>query len=114
MIITSVKADGFRNLKSISFIPDEKYNIIAGKNAQGKTNLLEAMWIMTGCKSFRGSKEKDYISLEENKMLCEICIRDSRRVQKISYELRKGASSSKNLSLNGVKIKGTSGLFDVF
>lgn len=114
MIITSVKADGFRNLKSINFIPDERYNIISGKNAQGKTNLLEAMWIMTGCKSFRGSKEKDYISLEKNKMLCEICIQDSRRVQKISYELIKGASSSKNLSLNGVKIKGTSGLFDVF
>lgn len=113
MIITSVKADGFRNLKAIDFVPDEKYNIIVGKNAQGKTNLLEAMWIMTGCKSFRGSKEKDYIALDKNKMLCEICVRDSRRIQKISYELKKGTASVKNLSLNGVKIKGTSGLFDV-
>lgn len=114
MIITSVKTDGFKNLKSISFVPDEKYNIIAGRNAQGKTNLLEAMWILTGCKSFRGSKEKDYIALDRDKMFSEICIKDSRRIQKISYELRKGSSSVKNLCLNGVKIKGTSGLFDVF
>lgn len=114
MIVTSFRTDGFRNLKSIDFVPDEKYNIIVGKNAQGKTNLLEAMWILTGCRSFRGSKEKDYIALDSNKMFCEICIRDSRRIQKISYELKKGTSSVKNLTLNGVKIKGTSGFFDVF
>lgn len=114
MIITSFNTDGFRNLKSINFIPDEKYNIIIGRNAQGKTNLLEAMWILTGCRSFRGAKEKDYISTEQNKMISEITIKDSRRTQKISYELKKGTAAVKSLMLNGVKIKGTSGLFDVF
>ena len=71
MIITHAEIDGFKNLKGISFDPDPKYNIITGRNAQGKTNLLEAMWIMSGCKSFRGSKEKDYISLDGNKMSAE-------------------------------------------
>lgn len=114
MIITSAKIEGFKNLKSVCLLPDERYNIITGKNAQGKTNLLEAMWILTGCKSFRGSKEKDYIGIDVNKMTSEICIRDSRRTQKISYELRKSGSLVKNLHLNEVKLKGTSGLFDVF
>lgn len=114
MIITSFRTEGFRNLRSVNFMPDEKYNIIVGKNAQGKTNLLEAMWILTGCKSFRGSKEKDYIALDGNRMFSEICIKDSQREQKISFELKKGTASVKNLLLNGVKIKGTSGLFDVF
>jgi len=114
VIVTSFRTDGFRNLKSIEFSPDEKYNIIVGRNAQGKTNLLEAMWILTGCRSFRGSKEKDYIGIENDRMTSEIYIRDSRRTQKISYELKRGTASVKNLTLNGVKIKGTSGLFDVF
>lgn len=114
MIITSVKIEGFKNLQSIDFVPDEKYNIITGKNAQGKTNLLEAMWILTGCKSFRGSKEKDYISLDGMKMRSEISVTDSQRTQKIAYELKKGSVALKNLYLNGVKMKGTSSLFDVF
>lgn len=114
MIITSVKVEGFKNLKSIEFAPDEKYNIIIGKNAQGKTNLLEAMWILTGCKSFRGSKEKDYININKVKMCSEISIRDSLRPQKISYELKKSPVTAKSLYLNGVKMRGTSSLFDVF
>ena len=56
MIITYAEIDGFKNLSGVSFAPDPKYNIILGPNAQGKTNLLEAMWILSGCKSFRGSK----------------------------------------------------------
>ncbi|HOR22665.1 MAG TPA: AAA family ATPase, partial [Ruminococcus sp.] len=56
MIITFAEIDGFKNLSGISFQPDVKYNIIVGPNAQGKTNLLEALWILSGCRSFRGSK----------------------------------------------------------
>lgn len=114
MIVTYAEIDGFKNLRRISFAPDEKYNIIVGQNAQGKTNLLEAMWILSGCRSFRGSKEKDYICLSGNKMSSEIKIRDSVREQKISFEMTKSASSPKQLHINGVKQKGTKALFDVF
>ena len=86
MIVTYAEIDGFRNLSGISFEPDPKYNIISGQNAQGKTNLLEAIWIMSGCKSFRSSKEKDYINLYGNKMTSEIKVRDSIREQKIKIE----------------------------
>ena len=48
MIITCAEIDGFKNLSGIYFEPDPKYNIIVGPNAQGKTNLLEAMWILSG------------------------------------------------------------------
>ena len=77
MIVTYAEIDGFKNLSGVSFIPDPKYNIIVGANAQGKTNLLEAMWILSGCKSFRGSKEKDYISLDGQKMSSAVKIRFS-------------------------------------
>ena len=114
MIITFAQIDGFKNLEKISFAPHEKYNIIVGKNAQGKTNLLEAMWILSGCRSFRGSKEKDYISLKGSRMSSSIKILDSVREQKISFEMEKSSASPKFLSINGVKQKGTKSLFDVF
>ena len=114
MIVTYAEIDGFKNLKKILFKPDEKYNIIVGKNAQGKTNLLEAMWILSGCRSFRGSKERDYICLDGNKMSSKIKVKDNVREQIISFEMTKSASVPKNLSINGVKQKGSKALFDVF
>ena len=114
MIVTYAEIDGFKNLSGVSFAPDPKYNIIVGANAQGKTNLLEAMWILSGCKSFRGSKEKDYISLDGQKMSSAVKIRDSVREQKISFEMAKGVNSQKIIHLNGVKQRGTKALFDVF
>jgi DNA replication and repair protein RecF len=114
VIITCADIDGFKNLKGIFFEPDPKYNIIVGPNAQGKTNLLEAMWILSGCRSFRGSKEKDYICLDGERMGSKIKLLDSIREQKISFEMTKSASNPKNIHLNGVKQKGTRALFDVF
>lgn len=112
MLITFAEINGFKNLSGISFVPDKKYNIIVGANAQGKTNLLEAMWILSGCKSFRGSKEKDYITLDGNSMSAKIKILDSVREQKIEFDMLRNAN--KVITLNGVKQKGTRSLFDVF
>ncbi|MBP3761067.1 MAG: DNA replication and repair protein RecF [Ruminococcus sp.] len=114
MIITYAEIDGFKNLKGISFAPDPKYNIITGRNAQGKTNLLEAMWIMSGCKSFRGSKEKDYISLDTGRMSAQLRILDSAREQKIQFSMNRNGNCPKSISLNGVKQKGSKSLFDTF
>lgn len=114
MIVTYADIDGFKNLSGISFAPDPKYNIIVGPNAQGKTNLLEAMWILSGCRSFRGSREKDYVCLSGDRMSSKIKILDSVREQKIEFEMGRGANSAKNITLNGVKQKGTRSLFDVF
>lgn len=114
MIVTYADIDGFKNLSGISFAPNEKYNIIVGSNAQGKTNLLEAMWILSGCRSFRGSKEKDYICIDKSRMSAKIRVRDSVREQKITLEMNKGVNNPKLIHLNGVKQKGTRSLFDVF
>lgn len=43
MIVGGLKAENFRNLKNLSFSPCEHVNIIYGENAQGKTNLIEAL-----------------------------------------------------------------------
>ena len=49
--------EGFRNLKAGEFRPSEGVNIVYGDNGQGKTNLLEALWLFTGGRSFRGARD---------------------------------------------------------
>jgi DNA replication and repair protein RecF len=52
----------------MEFLPGEDGNIIFGDNAQGKTNILEAIWLFTGAKSFRGTKDSEFIRFGQ-----EIC-----------------------------------------
>ena len=59
MIVKSLKFSDFRNLKENTIYPHENVNVIYGDNAQGKTNLLEAIWLFSGGHSFRGSKESE-------------------------------------------------------
>ncbi len=62
----------FRNIKNIEFFPEKEMNVICGENAQGKTNIIEAIWLFTGAKSFRASKENSYIKIGESNARCEI------------------------------------------
>lgn len=59
MIVKSLEFSDFRNLQDNKIYPGENVNVIFGDNAQGKTNLLEAVWLFSGGHSFRGSKESD-------------------------------------------------------
>ena len=57
MKIERLKCLNFRNIEQAEIFPDEKMNVICGENAQGKTNLIEAIWLFTGAKSFRNTKD---------------------------------------------------------
>ena len=61
MRIISLTADGYRNLSVPKLRPEEGVNIFYGDNAQGKTNLLEAVWLFTGGRSFRGAKDRELV-----------------------------------------------------
>ena len=61
MNVESLSLDGFRNLEGVNIEPAPGVNIIYGKNAQGKTNLLEGLWLFTGGKSFRGAKDAETV-----------------------------------------------------
>lgn len=66
MIVKNVSIKNFRNIENVEFSPDEKMNVFYGPNAQGKTNLLEAIWLFTGAKSFRGAKDSEFIKFGES------------------------------------------------
>jgi DNA replication and repair protein RecF len=59
MRIKSLKIENFRNIKDIQIFPNAEMNVIYGENAQGKTNIIEAIWLFTGAKSFRGAKDEE-------------------------------------------------------
>ena len=61
MRVLSLTARSFRNLGELRFEPHEGLNVVYGENAQGKTNLLEAMWLFTGGRSFRGAKDSELV-----------------------------------------------------
>lgn len=61
MRISHITINNFRNLKKIDFSPDRAINIFCGTNAQGKTNLLEAIYVLSAGNSFRASNDKQLI-----------------------------------------------------
>ena len=63
MKVLKLKGKNFRNIEEEIFLPCEEMNVISGENAQGKTNILEAIWLFTGAKSFRNNKDNDFIKI---------------------------------------------------
>ena len=62
MILETLKLHSYRNLSSIDLTWNKHFNVIYGENAQGKTNLLEAIYLLGHLKSFRGARGQDLIN----------------------------------------------------
>ena len=115
MRITRLEADGFKNLCEIALEPDASYNLILGENAQGKTNLLEAIWALTGCRSFRGTHERDYLPFSGDTLRVEAKFQDARRQQSVRLAMAKGSGApEKKFWCNDVPQRGSGSLFSVF
>lgn len=111
MIITSLSCSGFKNLKDIDIRPHEAMNILMGENAQGKTNLIEAIWLCTGVRSFRSTKDKDMIALEGDRADITLSFENDFREQKIEFSVIRQDIKNKRILLNGVKLPYPSKLF---
>lgn len=72
MIIKKLKIKNFRNIEEIEIFPHYNTNIFFGENAQGKTNIIEAIWLFTGAKSFRTNKDIELVSFGYKKAVLEI------------------------------------------
>ena len=67
MRVIRLELTSFRNIPSAVVEPCDGVNIIYGDNAQGKTNLLESIWLFTGCRSFRGAKDAECVNFNAAK-----------------------------------------------
>jgi DNA replication and repair protein RecF len=68
MIIKNIELENFRNYRSGTCFFDPHVNVITGSNAQGKTNLLEAVYYLSGARSFRTRSDKDIINLDSDSL----------------------------------------------
>ncbi len=101
MWIKKIKINHFRNYKKEEIELEKSINLFYGENAQGKTNIIEAIFLGSMGKSFRAKKDKEMINLNSEKAEIEIEYQKSDREGKIKIEL----SNKKNIYLNGIKIK---------
>lgn len=67
MKLDSLNLLNYRNISSLKINPCSEINIIYGENAQGKTNILEAIWMLSGSKSFRGAKDCELVKFDAEK-----------------------------------------------
>ena len=61
MRLLSLEVTNYRNIAAAQLAPGRELTVICGNNGQGKTNLLEAIWLLTGGKSFRGGKDAELV-----------------------------------------------------
>lgn len=66
MYVKRLRFENFRNLINGEIFPYEGINVIYGENAQGKTNLLESIWLFTGGHSFRGAKDSELMKFSKD------------------------------------------------
>jgi DNA replication and repair protein RecF len=114
MIITKLSADGFKNLKNVDITLSHGLNLFVGENAQGKTNLLELLWIMTGVRSFRGNSDKNFFGFDSEKISVRVDYRDFERDSVLSFEAAKGlrlCDKQRLITVNGVPVPRLSKLF---
>lgn len=101
MWIKKIKIKNFRNYKEQEINLEKNINIFYGENAQGKTNIIESIFLCSLGKSFRAKKDIEMIKLNEKNAIVEIEYEKSDREGKIKIELE----NKKNIYLNGIKIK---------
>lgn len=90
MFVKSLEFENYRNLEHTTIYPKSGINVICGNNAQGKTNLIECLWLFTGGRSFRGSKENEMILFGKNEAKINLCFNSMRRDQTIGLTIKGG------------------------
>ena len=101
MLITELELQNFRNYEKQKIEFNNNINIFYGDNAQGKTNIIESIFISAFGKSFRTSREKELIKYNEDFLNINLKYKNSSREGYIKVQI----ADKKNVIVNGIKIK---------
>ena len=112
MYLNGAVFENYRNIESFSFSFDPGINILYGKNAQGKTNVIEGIYLFGNGKSFRHVKDKDLIRYSCDRSQISITYTDSIRENRINYHIFR--DSPKEIYKNGIKVGRMSGFIGDF
>ena len=111
MIIKALQLKDFRNYQSLDVDFSDTVNIFYGDNAQGKTNILESLFLMATTKSYRGSKEKEMIRLGKDESHIRLIIEKDEVDHTMDMHLKK--NSPKGAAIDGRLIRRTSELYGI-
>ena len=111
MKIKKLKLKNYRNYDLLDLKFDSSTNIFYGDNAQGKTNILESIYLCGTTKSHRGTKDRDLIKFGEEESHIEAVIEKNEVPFKIDIHLKK--NSPKGIAINKMPIKRASELFGI-
>ncbi|MCF0120245.1 MAG: AAA family ATPase, partial [Oscillospiraceae bacterium] len=103
MIVRSVYLEGFRNYDGSTAEFCDGVNVISGDNAQGKTNLLEAVYYLASARSFRTRGDRELIKADRDSALIRAELFADDRDQRIEIRLNRGRK--KQITANGVRLK---------
>lgn len=92
------RAENYRNLEKTEFEPSPGINVIFGENGQGKTNIIESIWLFTGCQSFRTRKCTELVKEGEPFAKTEIDFFAHNRLQNAEMTI----DNKRLVALNGI------------
>lgn len=101
MRIKSLHLKNFRNYTGLDIEPDDNLNLILGTNAQGKTNLLEALAVLAGGRSFRTRTEQEMLQFNKEFFLVSGLVQHRGGTSRLKVEYD-GRTRQKNMSINGL------------
>lgn len=108
MNVTRISLRDFRNIAEAELCPGPGVNIIHGGNAQGKTNILEAIWLFTGGRSFRGAKDAEFIRFSQSAARLHVDFEAGGRPQ--TADIAFGTDNKKKVLLNEISQERASAL----
>lgn len=111
MIVKSLELNHFRNYETLTIDFEEGTNILYGNNAQGKTNILESIYLSGTTKSHKGSKDKEMIQFGQKEAHIRVFIEKQKKEFQIDMHLRK--NRTKGIAINQIPIKKASELFGI-
>ncbi|MEZ3485373.1 MAG: DNA replication/repair protein RecF [Lachnospiraceae bacterium] len=111
MRIKSLKLKNYRNYSLLKLDFDDAANIFYGDNAQGKTNILEAVYLSGTTKSHRGTKDRDLIRFGEDESHIEAVVEKNGIEYQLDMHLKK--NSPKGIAINKMPIRRASELFGI-
>lgn len=111
MIVESIELQNYRNYEKLHMDFSDGTNLLYGDNAQGKTNLLEAIYVCSTTKSHRGSKDKEIIRFQQEESHIKLLVKKRDVPYRIDMHLKK--NKTKGVAINGIPIRKASELFGI-
>lgn len=112
MLIKYLQLMNYRNYKELSIELGKNVNVFMGDNAQGKTNILEAIYYCGFARSHRTNRDRELVNWNENKALINLYVKRERIDKKISIAIFK--DGKKAINVNSIKINKISELIGAF